>query len=223
MRRRGGDQIIPRPQDWELGGPPPWPQGLDRIDLDPLLSTISARGPGRGADPYTVEFRWSAVLIALFDGPRGAEVVLTRRAWHLRSHKGEVSFPGGKLDADETPVDAALREAWEEVCLDPAQVEVIGELDHLSTYVSATMIVPVVARLAERPVLRPGTEEVDRILTVPLADFLSPGTYVEERWARSNPSLPHTLYFFHLDDETVWGATARMLHQLLSIATGIGR
>jgi 8-oxo-dGTP pyrophosphatase MutT (NUDIX family) len=224
VRRAGGDQIIPRPEGWTVGGPPPWPEGaIERIELDPLLAAVAARGPGRPADPHTAEFRWSAVLIALFDGPRGAEVILTRRAWHLRSHKGEVSFPGGKLDADETPLDAALREAWEEICLDPATVEVVGELDHLSTFVSATMIVPVVARLRERPDVRPGTDEVDRILTVPLAEFLDPGTYVEERWSRPLASLPHTLFFFHLDDETVWGATARMLHQLLSIATGVAR
>jgi mutator protein MutT len=223
VTRPGGAQLIPRPDDWRPGGPPPWPEGVERIELEPLLAAVARRGPGRAADAHTAQYRWSAVLVALFEGDRGAEVILTRRAWHLRAHRGEVSFPGGKLDPGETPVDAARREAWEEVCLDPATVEVVGELDHLSTFVSATMIVPVVARLPARPELRAGTEEVDRILTVPLAEFLTPGTFVEEHWNRPVSTLPTTLWFFHLDDETVWGATARILHQLLSIATGVAR
>ena len=90
------------------------------IDLDDLAATIAARGPGR---PTAVEFpagRHSAVLVALFPGDRGAEVVLTRRSQTpAPTIEGEISFPGGRLDPGETPVQAALREAHEEVALDP--------------------------------------------------------------------------------------------------------
>ena len=163
--------------------------------------------------------RHSAVLIALFQGEQGAEVVLTRRAQHLRHHRGEVSFPGGRLDPGETPVQAALREAEEEVCLDPSSVELVGELDHLSTVVSRSHIVPVVGRLPARPALRAGTTEVDRILFVPLADLLRPDTYREEQWGGGE--MARAIHFFFLDDETVWGATGRMLVQLLTIAAGV--
>jgi 8-oxo-dGTP pyrophosphatase MutT (NUDIX family) len=159
------------------------------------------------------------VLIALFEGgAAGAEVVLTRRSWQMRNHRGEVSFPGGRMEPGETPVEAALREAEEEVGLAPASVTVVGELDHLATVVSRSLIVPVVGTLPGRPRLRPASTEVERVLTVPLAELLRPDTYHEERWG--TPPLDRPLHFFLLDDETVWGATGFMLHQLLLIATG---
>ena len=136
-------------------GPPrrgPAPQPTTAIDLDDVAAAVAARGPGPAAD--RLEYpgaRHSAVLVALFPGDEGAEVVLTRRARTLRNHRGEVSFPGGRMDPGETPVEAALREAYEEVALDPALVTVVGELDHLATLVSRSHIVPVVGTLADRP------------------------------------------------------------------------
>jgi 8-oxo-dGTP pyrophosphatase MutT (NUDIX family) len=159
------------------------------------------------------------VLVLLHEGDGGAEVLLTRRAMHLRNHRGEISFPGGRMDAGETPVETALREGWEEVALDPDLVTVHGELDHMSTVVSQSYIVPVVGTIDRRPELVPHAAEVDRILWVPLAELLTPGTYREERWGE--PPLDRPIFFFELDDETVWGATARMLHQLLRLAHGV--
>jgi 8-oxo-dGTP pyrophosphatase MutT (NUDIX family) len=159
------------------------------------------------------------VLVALWDGPSGAEVLLTRRSQVLRSHRGEVSFPGGRVDPGETPLQAALREAHEEVALEQSEVQVIGELDHLSTVVSRNEIVPVVGALAGPPLVRPATAEVDRVFAVPLAELLLPGIYREERWG--HPPLDRSVWFFELDDETVWGATARMLVQLLALALGV--
>ena len=159
------------------------------------------------------------MLIALYDGDRGAEVILTRRTKDVSTHKGEVSFPGGRMEPGETPVQTALREAHEEIGLDPTAPEVVGELDHLSTVASRSHIVPVVARLAGRPTLVPASAEVARVLHVPLVELLEPGTYREERWGA--PPLDRSVYFFDLDDETVWGATARMLAQLLGVALGV--
>jgi mutator protein MutT len=197
------------------------------VPLEPLLAAVAARGAGAPPEHVLEAPRLSAVLVALFDGERGAEVVLTRRAEHLTTHKGEVSFPGGRADPGETPEAAALREAHEEVALDPASVEVVGELDHIATWVSASVIVPVVGRLAARPDLRPGTDEVDRILYLPLAELLRADTYHEEVWDNDErwtaPIAERSLHFFTLDDETVWGATARVLVQLLSLATGMAR
>jgi 8-oxo-dGTP pyrophosphatase MutT (NUDIX family) len=220
-RRRGGAQISPRPSSWQLGAPAPWAGAAlpAAIDLDRLAATIAARGPGR---PMPVEFpggRRSAVLIALFPGERGAEVVLTRRSQGLRNHRGEISFPGGRLDPGETPVDAALREAHEEVALDPALVTVVGELDQIATMVSHSLIVPVVGTLDRRPQLRASAGEVDRILTAPLVDLLDAEVYREERWGLA--PLDRAIHFFELEDETVWGATGRILVQLLAIATGV--
>jgi 8-oxo-dGTP pyrophosphatase MutT (NUDIX family) len=159
------------------------------------------------------------VLVALVDGDRGAEVLLTRRSWQLRSHRGEVSFPGGRIDPGETAVETALREAREEVLLDPAHVEVRGQLPALSTFVSRSHIVPVVGRLTHRPELRPGTIEVDRIFFVPLVELLQPGVFHEEQWGSRPAGWP--VVFFELEDETVWGATGRKLVDLLSLALGV--
>jgi 8-oxo-dGTP pyrophosphatase MutT (NUDIX family) len=138
---------------------------------------------------------------------------------HMRNHRGEMSFPGGRMEAGESPAQAALREAWEEVSLDPALVTVHGELDHLATVVSKSYIVPVVASVAMRPALQPHPSEVDRILWVGLDDLMQPGTFREEWWHLGGDERP--LYFFELDDETVWGATARIVHQLLRLAHGM--
>ncbi len=159
------------------------------------------------------------MLVALFDAGAGPEVVLTRRARHLRDHRGEVSFPGGRIEPGETPVVAALREADEEIALDPALVTVVGELDYLATLASRNVIAPVVGRLEGRPELKAATGEVDRILTVTLAELVHADTYREERWGSDIGE--RSIHFFELHDETVWGATAWMLVQLLAIATGV--
>ena len=107
-----------------------------------------------------------------------------------------------------------MREAWEEVALDPADVELIGELDHLSTVVSRSYIVPLVARLPGPLPLAAASPEVERVLWLPLAELVRPDTYRSERWGRA--PTDRLLHFFELDDETIWGATAHMLVDLLS-------
>jgi 8-oxo-dGTP pyrophosphatase MutT (NUDIX family) len=158
--------------------------------------------------------RHSAVLVALSAGPDGPSVLLTRRSWQLRHHKGEISFPGGRMDPGETPVDTALREAHEEVGLDPGSVRVHGELEHLNTVVSRSYIVPKVGVVDEPVELTGRTMEVDRVMWVPLAELTRSDTYRSEVWGFG--STHRVLHFFHLDDETIWGATGRMLFDLLS-------
>jgi 8-oxo-dGTP pyrophosphatase MutT (NUDIX family) len=178
----------------------------------PRLHSGSLEAPFGAARP-------SAVLVLLADGPDGAEVLLTRRAMHLRNHRGEVSFPGGRLDPGEDYVEAALREAEEEVGLPRSTAEVVGVMQPLSTLVSLSWIVPVLARIAEPVELHGHPGEVDRVLWVPLRELTLPGTYREEVWTRTDDEFG--IVFFELDDETVWGATARMLSHLLRVAHGV--
>jgi 8-oxo-dGTP pyrophosphatase MutT (NUDIX family) len=221
MPRRGGHQIIPRPWVWRPGRQARWAAASGRsLPASAELATlVAARGPGAKPRAPLLGARQAAVLVALFDGPQGAEVILTRRARHLRSHRGEISFPGGRTDPGETPTATALREAWEEILLDPGEVRLCGELDHIATPVSHAEVVPIVGTLHERPDIRPGTGEVDRILTVPLVDLLAPGVYHEERWGVWPLAMP--IHFFTLEDETVWGATAHLLRELLEVALGV--
>lgn len=170
----------------------------------------------RRLEPAFVDARTSAVLVVLHDGPNGPEVLFTKRSMHLRHHRGEISFPGGRLEPGETPADAALREAWEEVALDPATVTLHAELDHISTVVSQSYIVPVVGSVRERPELRAHDAEVDAILWVPLTELVHPEAFREELWG--TPLVERPIHFFEIPGETIWGATARMLHQLLDEA-----
>lgn len=209
-RRPGGAQHIPRPTDWTEHYDTPWP--VDAVwSVDELISPVpETTGP---MQPTFAGARLSAVLLVLHEGPDGAEVLLTRRSMQMNNHKGEMSFPGGRVDPGETAVETALREAHEEVGLDPAEPRVVGELEHMSTFVSKSYIVPVVATLDHRPELSPQTMEVDRIMWTPISDLTRAGTYRTERWSSLGVDRP--LHFFELDDETVWGATARMLVDLL--------
>ncbi len=158
--------------------------------------------------------RPSAVLLALVDGPSGAEVLLTKRSMALRNHRGEISFPGGRMDPGETPSQTALREAHEEVGLDPSHVTFHGELRHLDTVVSRSYIVPLVARLARRVELAPASIEVDRVMWVPVRELTRAGSYRAEWWGA--PPTDRLIHFFELADETIWGATATILVDLLT-------
>lgn len=159
----------------------------------------------------------SAVLIPLIAHSRVPHVVLTRRADHMRNHKGEVSFPGGRMESDETPEQAAVREAFEEIALHKAHVHVLGELEPIATFVSNSHITPVVAHVEGTPEFVADPSEVARVFTVPLHDLARPDTYRNEWW--STPRGDINIHFFELDDETIWGATGRLLHHLLDIAT----
>jgi 8-oxo-dGTP pyrophosphatase MutT (NUDIX family) len=162
--------------------------------------------------------RPSAVLAPLYDHAGEAWVVLTRRSVGLRAHSGEVSFPGGRQEPGDLDLAAtALREAQEETGLDPASVELIGELDHLSTITSGSFIVPFVGALPGRPELHPNAGEVDAILHVALSELLLPEVFHEELWLLGEVERP--LVFFEVVGDTIWGATAAMLRQLLGFVT----
>lgn len=221
MSERGGPQFIPRPEWWLTGRPAPWAGLADPAALIDAERVRHCFPPDRAGVPSPVEPEGvpaSAVLVPLFDDPSGMHVLLTRRSWGLRTHRGEVSFPGGRCDPGESAAAAALREAWEEVALDPDSVERLGELDHLTTVTRRAYIVPVLGLMPQRPVVQANPGEVDEALLVPLAELLAPGVFREERWGSEEFNRP--VYFFELVGDTVWGATAAMLRQLLAVLTG---
>jgi 8-oxo-dGTP pyrophosphatase MutT (NUDIX family) len=146
-------------------------------------------------------------------------VLLTRRSWSLRAHGGEVSFPGGRSEPDDVDLVAtALRESAEEVGIDPSAVAIIGRLDPLMTVSSRSLIMPYVGILSGLPDLEPDPREVEEIRHVALSELLTDGVYREERWGPADAERP--IWFFELHGDTVWGATASMLRQLLCFITG---
>lgn len=198
---------------------PAAPSPVERLGLGvaPMPHTIR---PGTIRDVMaSARPRPSAVLAPLYDEEGEAWVVLTRRSAQMRSHSGEVSFPGGGHEPTDDDLTAtAIREAWEEIRLDPATVDVFAELDHLSTITSGSYIAPFVAELPGRPELEADPAEVEAVLHVPLAELLLPEVYREERWEIVGVERP--IVFFDLVGDTVWGATAAMLRQLLGFVTG---
>lgn len=189
------------------------------MGLRTVQRALAEAGPARPTPRERQVHKASAVLAPLFERGEDPRILLTRRTTTLRAHSGELSFPGGAQDPGETLVETALREAHEEIALDPALPEIIGELDHLSTFTSGSIIVPFVAELEHPPgELVPNPGEVDAILEVRIADLLDPDIYHEEQWPLFGDW--HTIVFFDLGGDVLWGATAAMMRQLLGLATG---
>lgn len=244
MPRPVPPQVVPRPVDWRLGGPPPW-AGLPSerrasIGLDRVLAALDAAGqsgavpadvgkdgifeaPVVGEMPAPLHAINAGVLAAFFEEQGETRLVLTRRSTRLRTHQGQVSFPGGRLDEGEDAVAAALREAFEEVDLDPCLVTTVGWLHPVLTMVSASFILPVLGTVEGRPDLVANPSEVERIFDVSLTELADPAVFHEERWripgrviaGSDDNSFP--VWFFEVSGELIWGATARMLHELLRV------
>jgi 8-oxo-dGTP pyrophosphatase MutT (NUDIX family) len=231
---RGGDQHIPRPATARPGGPPPWAHLSNderRFTVaDVRRACASLPAPRRAIGPPGA--RAAAVLVAMFDdtpesgAPAEARVILTKRPDTMPSHQGEIAFPGGKLelDVDRNLRDAALREAHEEIGLDPAMIEVVAELDSMVTVMGRFTLTPFVGLLAGRPALVPDATEVVSVFDVALSELLDDDTFREERWdvpddVGVTPGRDRAIHFFELPDETVWGATAHILAALLEHLT----
>ncbi|MDE2042523.1 MAG: CoA pyrophosphatase, partial [Alphaproteobacteria bacterium] len=153
----------------------------------------------------------AAVLIAVTDSPEPG-VILTRRPDHMRAHAGQIAFPGGKVDAgDASLTAAALREAQEEIALDPAQVRVIGTTDAYRTG-SGFCITPVLGIIPPDLDLHPHAGEVADIFQVPLAFLLDPGNH--QRLSGEWQGHQRTYYAIEWQNRIIWGATAGMLVNL---------
>ena len=162
--------------------------------------------PGKGD-------RLAAVLAPLIEAPEPA-LVFTVRSSDLSRHAGEISFPGGLQDPGEALHETALREAFEEIGLDPAAVEVVGALPAVHTFVSGILVVPFVGMLDEPPTFVVNVGEIEEVLTFPVASLASVERPVEI--AREPGRVWHG-YAYELDGHTIWGATGWMLHTLLEV------
>ena len=209
------DRVLDRLTPFPSALPPPG-EALLPVVLDDRVR--DPRVPPPGIVPKA-----SAVLVLIHPDAGGeARVVLTERVTRDGHHSGEVSFPGGRMEpGDDGPAGTALREAAEEVALDPvaAAVRVVGMLDRLWIPVSNFEVTPVVAVADRQPALHPSEAEVARIVHAPL-DLFVPHAPVEmvERTIRAWP-LRYGVY--PVDGLSVWGATARILSQLGALVDGI--
>ena len=146
--------------------------------------------------------------------------MLTVRAGSLARHSRQVSLPGGVVDPGETFEQAALREAHEEVGLTLDGVRVLGALTPIDIPVSGFRLHPIVAAVPAPPDVTPADAEVARILEVPLADLLDPDRVRAVERTRDGVSL--TVPAFHVDGEEIWGATAMVLAEFLTLLDWTG-
>ena len=155
----------------------------------------------------------AAVLAPLYeDGEGEVRVVLTKRPDTMPTHAGHIAFPGGRAHPDDTgPVETALREAHEEVGIEPASVEILGYLPPIDTVEFRPWVVPVVGRVATPLILIPSEREVARIHTPRLSDLAD-----QERWWHV-PWDGRQVWYYDLDGYTLWGATAHMVRSLLGL------
>ncbi len=231
---RGGSQHIPRPPQIRPGDLPPW-DGLDlhirEWSIDQVVAAMGAAPPPMRDNPFTPSpVRASAVLVGLFEDAGRVRVAFIKRPGHSTTHAGEVAFPGGKFEegTDSDLQATALREASEEIGLDPSTVTVLAELDTGATVVSGFTIAPFVAVIeAPEGGWKTDPNEVAAMVCPSLAELFRPEVYRQERW--DIPPSPqwqvgvqhHPMHFFDLAGETVWGATARVLCDFLCVVAGL--
>ncbi|ELZ13941.1 NUDIX hydrolase [Haloterrigena salina JCM 13891] len=159
----------------------------------------------------------AAVLAPIIERDGEDHLLFTRRADHLGEHPGQMSFPGGGAESfDDSILDTALREANEEIGLEPDEVEIVGQLDDIRT-ITEYAVTPFVGRVPDREYVGDGYE-VAEIVVLPLSGLLDPENYEYER--RDHPYYGDiVIHYFHVDGYTVWGATGRILVQLLELTT----
>ncbi len=155
----------------------------------------------------------AAVLVPIADWHGTPGVILTERRDDLKSHAGEISFPGGRRDGPHESLErTALREAEEEIGLDPADVQVVGALPPVGTFVTSYRIQPFVGMVSEGASVFPNPDEVALILRFSLDDLS--GAYAMRRLVRRG--VPVRTPTFEMDRHLIWGATARILSELLA-------
>ena len=175
------------------------PGELSGLFLDPAeAETLQAHGS-----------QSAAVLVPLYGWPGSPGLIFTERRHDLRRHGGEISFPGGRTDPGETLVECALREANEEIGLDPGVVQVVGALPPTSTVVTSYKVLPVVGLVPASLAHRLSPREVERVIEIDLDTLRA--SYGMRRLIRRG--VPFRTPTFDVDGTFIWGATARMLQQ----------
>ena len=192
------DRLTPAALRQRFQAPPPW---QPEVRQEPLF-----------VDRAPVD---AAVLVPLVLHDEGLSVLLTQRTDHLRSHAGQISFPGGRVEAeDASPQATALREAWEEIGLAPERVDVLGYLPDYRTG-TGYRITPVVGRIALPIELRPDPREVAEAFEVPLAFLLDPANHRE--YEREYMGRMRRYFAMTYADRFIWGATAGIIVALAQV------
>ncbi len=181
-----------------------------------IITALQSRTPRTLGEE---RLRPAAVLVPIQERGDGDYLVLTQRTETVNSHKGQVAFPGGRIDShDSGALAAALRESHEEIGIDPRHVRILGQLDQV-TAGSNYLVTPFVGVIPFPYEFRLNPAETTAVFSVPVSALLEPGRFrIEQRSYLSSGHDP--IYHFHYQGWDIWGATARIITQLLEIAYG---
>jgi 8-oxo-dGTP pyrophosphatase MutT (NUDIX family) len=193
---------------------------LPGLDAQMRMSPRPRLGAESGIDLSSL--RPAAALLLIYPHDGAWHVPLTLRGSNLRHHTGQVSLPGGRLDAGESVEQAALREAHEEIGVTPADVDVLGRLTPLPVYVSGHLLHPIVGLAPRRPDFNLHSHEVERLLEVPIAVLREPDRVLwEERTRILPPQGVMEVPYFDVLDARVWGATAMVLAEFVALVEDV--
>lgn len=204
------------------------------MDIEKIRKMIKYRTP----KPIDIKRNYS-VLIPIIKNNNRLEIIYELRSKNLDNQPGEISFPGGEVEADETFEQSAIRETIEELNIKKENIEIIGELDYLVSYANITIhcFLGTISGVNVDKIV-PNSDEVDHIFTVPLDFFLEnePDIYYLDLKTVLNDEFPynlipngrdynwrsgkHSVMFYHYNDYTIWGFTARMTKQFIDIIKG---
>jgi 8-oxo-dGTP pyrophosphatase MutT (NUDIX family) len=173
-----------------------------RAALDERTARTGELPPGRDA----------AVLLMLFERDGEPWLVFTKRTEHVQHHKGEISFPGGARDDDDTDIErTAVRETVEELGVDPDAIRVVGRLDEIPTYVTGYNVMPFVAVVPEQHSYRPSDAEIDEVIELPVDELARVG----RRDVIVRSGFPIETNVFETRGHFIWGLTGAILRQFL--------
>jgi 8-oxo-dGTP pyrophosphatase MutT (NUDIX family) len=179
-----------------------------------LRATLAARRP-RSLGELPDGTKRASVLVPFFQAGGAPHLLFLKRPEGQYRHAGQIAFPGGKRDGEESAVDCALREAMEEVGLSPSDVEVLGELDEFDTVVTGFRINPIVGVIPHPYAFKPDPFEVERLITVPVSRLLDRTIFRQELRRALGRLLP--VYYYTVDGDVIWGVTGGMLAPLLEL------
>jgi len=209
-------RTLPAGLERRPGALPPWRDlpvaARSSISLARVRSAFRAPFVARD-DP----FARAAVIAPVYEEAGEAVLVLIRRAHTLRQNPGDIAFPGGHVEEGELAVEAALRESYEEIGLDPNDVEVIGDFATIERPRDSWHIAPFIGLVPTPPTLIAAPSEVDEILHLPLSAFAAEGVAMTEVWTFEG--APREVHFFRdpaHSGELVWGSTGRVIWELLT-------
>lgn len=164
---------------------------------------------------YSDKMKKAAVLSIFYNTPQGTELIFTKKAHGIGYHSDQVSFPGGSVESNETPLEAALRETREEIGIDEKELEVIGRFHDDSVPISRYIVTPYVAVLKVQPHFKLQVSEVKEVFTVPFRYFLDESNYLPQVVEIQGNEL--SVDGYNYNNHVIWGLTCRFIRNLVEI------